>query len=59
MARLVIDQVRRGRGGSGSDADVLQLSETVVPMPGPSMRIFEFVMATAVIGFAVILGFAH
>jgi len=55
--RLVIDQLRRG--GPGSEADVLHLSETVVPMPGPSMRIFEFILATAAIGVAVLLGFAH
>jgi len=55
--QLVLDQVRRRR--SGAEADALQLSETVVPMPGPSMRILEFVMATAAIAVAVLLGFAH
>jgi hypothetical protein len=55
--QLVIDQLRRGR--SGSDADVLQLSETVVPLPGPSMRIFEFLIASAAIAVALLLGFTH
>ena len=57
MRREVIDQLRRGR--HGSDADVLQLSGTVVPVPGPSMRILEFVMASAAIAVALLLGIAR
>ena len=55
--RMAMDQLRRS--GPGSEADILQLRESVVPMPGPSMRIFEFVIAAAALGFAVLLGFAH
>lgn len=55
--REVIDRGRRGR--PGSDADVLQLSETVVPIPGPSMRLFEFAIASAAIAVALLLGVAR
>ena len=42
-----------------AETDVLQLSETVVPMPDASMRILEFCIASLAIVVAVVLGFAH
>jgi hypothetical protein len=56
-ARIRVAGLRRGR--QGSEADVLQLSETVVPMPGASMRALECMIAIAAIGAAVLLGFLH
>lgn len=55
--RIAVEQLRRGR--TGADTDILQLSETVVPMPGASMRILEVLIATAALGVAVLLGLAH
>jgi hypothetical protein len=49
--------LRRGR--TPGDADVLQLSETVVPIPGASMRVLEFTIATAALAVALLLGLAH
>jgi hypothetical protein len=55
--RIGVEALRRGR--TGSEADVLQLSETVVPMPDASMRVLEFLIALAAIGVAVLLGLVH
>jgi hypothetical protein len=47
-------------GGAKSRSDVLQLSETVVPIPGASaasMRFLEFTIATLALAAALILGF--
>ena len=55
--RIVDDRLRRGR--TGADADILQLSESVVPMPGASMRILEVVVATTALAVAILLGLAH
>lgn len=50
---------RSRRGRTGADTDILQLSETVVPIPGASMRILEVLIATAALGVAILLGLAH
>lgn len=55
--RIAVQRLRRGR--TGSDADILQLSETVVPIPGASMRILEVLIATAALGVAIVLGLWH
>jgi hypothetical protein len=55
--RIGVESLRRGR--TGSEADVLQLSETVVPMPDASMRVLEFMISLAAIAVAVLLGVAH
>ena len=55
--RIVDDRLRRGR--TGADADILQLSESVVPMPGASMRILEVIVATTALAVAILLGLAH
>lgn len=47
------------RGQPGADADVLQLSETVVPMPDASMRVLEFLLASVAIVVAIVLGVTH
>jgi hypothetical protein len=52
-ARIVVETLRRGRT---ADADVLQLSETVVPIPGASMRVLEFLISAAALGVALLLG---
>ena len=51
----------RGRGRDPR-SDVLQLSETVVPIPGASaasMRFLEFTIATLALAVALMLGFAR
>jgi hypothetical protein len=53
--RIAVQPLRRGR----TSVDVLQLSETVVPMPGASMRLLEFTIAIAALAVAVLLSFAH
>jgi hypothetical protein len=55
--RIGVESLRRGR--TGSEADVLQLSETVVPMPDASMRVLELLIAIAAIAAAVLLGLVH
>lgn len=55
--RIAVDQLRRGR--TRADTDILQLSETVVPIPGASMRILEVLVATAALGVAILLGLAR
>jgi hypothetical protein len=55
--RIRLEALRRGR--TGSEEDVLQLSETVVPMPDASMRVLEFMIALAAIAAAVLLGLLH
>lgn len=55
-ARIVVDTLRRGRT---ADADVLQLSETVVPIPGASMRVLEFLVSAAALGVALLLSLAR
>ena len=55
--RIAVEQLRRGR--TGAETDILQLSETVVPMPGSSMRILEVLIATAALAVALLLGLAH
>ena len=54
--RIAVGPLRRR---ASRRADVLQLSETVVPMPGASMRVLEFMIAAAAIGVAILLGLAH
>lgn len=54
--RIAVPQLRRGRR---SETDVLQLSETVVPMPGASMRILEVLIAAVALGVAIVLGLAR
>ena len=54
---MVVDQLRRDR--KPGDADILQLSETVVPMPGASMRLLEFLISAAALGVAILLGFVR
>ncbi|HET9682393.1 MAG TPA: hypothetical protein VFP19_10170 [Candidatus Limnocylindrales bacterium] len=39
--------------------DDLPLADTVVPMPESSMRLLEFAIACAALGFAVLLGLAR
>ena len=56
LKRIAVGPLRR-RGSTRED--VLQLSQTVVPMPGASMRVLEFTIAAAAIGVAILLGFAH
>ena len=55
-ARIVVETLRRGRT---ADADVLQLSETVVPIPGASMRVLEFLVSAAALGVALLLSLAR
>ena len=55
--RIAVRPLRPGRPAQAVDA--LQLSETVVPMPGASMRILEILIAMAALGVAVLLGLAH
>ena len=56
-ARIVVDQLRRGR--RTRDTDILQLSETVVPMPGASMRVLEFLISAAALAVAILLSLAR
>lgn len=53
----VIDRLRRGRTSAPPDA--LQLSYTVVPLPGASMRVLEFAVACTALAAAILLGLAH
>lgn len=53
-ARILVDT---RRSGPTADPDTLQLSETVVPMPGASMRVLEFLISAAALAVAVLLGF--
>jgi hypothetical protein len=53
---------RLRRGDAQTQADVLRLSDTVVPIPGAStasMRVLEFTIATMALAVAIILGFAR
>jgi hypothetical protein len=54
-ARIVVETLRRGRTAD----DVLQLSETVVPIPGASMRVLEFLVSAAALGVALLLSLAR
>ena len=54
-ARPVTDRLHRRR----TDADILQLSRTVVPMGGASMRVLEFVVAATALGVGIVLGLAR
>jgi hypothetical protein len=50
----------RLHGSSATSApDTVGLSQTVVPLPETSMRLLEFAIAAAALGFAVLLGIAH
>lgn len=40
-------------------SDDLRLADTVVPIPDSSMRLLEFAIACAALGFAVLLGLAR
>jgi hypothetical protein len=53
---MVVEPLRRGRT---AEADVLQLSETVVPMPGASMRVLEFLISAAALAVALLLGLSR
>lgn len=55
--RIAVQRLRRGR--RSGEVDALRLSQTVVPIPGASMRLLEVTIAIAAFAVAILLGVTH